>query len=86
MTKRRKLFLWIGLVLSVPATGYAGVCVIFYSWLNAAEPEWWPVDKAAVWAGSALVLTILFFALFVYCLVSLIKETNRGYSKEQEPS
>jgi len=31
MTRRRQIFLWVGLVLSLPATGYAAVCVAFYA-------------------------------------------------------
>jgi len=83
MTKRRKILLWFGLVLSVPATGYAAISVIFYSWLSAAEPERWPADKAAVWAGSALAVTIIFFGLFIYCLVSLISNANKEYREKQ---
>ena len=70
------------MLLSLPATYYAGVSVIFYSWLNAAEPDHWPAERAGLWAGSALVLTIIFIALFIYCLVSLIKETNRKYKEK----
>ncbi len=71
------------MLLSLPATYYAGVSVIFYSWLNAAEPDRWPAERAGLWAGSALVLTIIFIALFIYCLVSLIKETNRKFREKQ---
>jgi hypothetical protein len=75
--------MWLGLVLSLPASGYAGVNFIFYSWLNAAEPERWPSERAGVWAFSALALAILFFSLFVYCLVSLIRDANRKYREKQ---
>jgi len=68
---------------SVSAGGYAGISVIFYSWLNAAEPECWPPEKAGLWAGGAAILTILFLALFIYSLVSLIREVNRKYREEQ---
>jgi len=71
------------MILSVPAIYYAGVSVVFYSWLSAAEPERWPPDRAGLWAGGALVLTVLFIAIFIYCLVSLIKETNRRYREGQ---
>ncbi len=82
MTRRKKILLWLGLVVSVPAAGYAGISVIFYSWLNAAEPERWPTEKAAVWAYSALALTIVFLGLFGFCLVSIIKEANRKYREQ----
>jgi uncharacterized membrane-anchored protein len=84
MTKRRKILTWLGLVLSLPAASYAGVSVIFYAWLNAAEPERWPSERAGLWSGVAAVLALLFLALFVYCLASLIGEANRRYREEQK--
>jgi hypothetical protein len=83
MSKRRRILLWLGLVLSVPAGGYAGLCVGFYAWLSAAEPERWPSARAAVWAYSSLGFAVLFLALFIYCLVALIREANRQYRQEQ---
>jgi hypothetical protein len=83
MTKRRKILLWVALVLSVPATFYAGGSVVFYAWLSAAAPERWPPDRAAHWTYSALALTVLFLGLFIYCVVSLIREANRKYREEQ---
>ena len=67
----------------LPAIYYAGISVIYYSWLSASNPERWPAERAGLWSGSAMILTILFIALFIYCLVSLIKETNRKYREEQ---
>ena len=81
MSKRRKILLWIGLILSLPASAYAGLSVVFYAWLDASRH--WPTEKAAVWAYGSLVLAVLFLALFIYCLVSLIKESNKQYSAEQ---
>lgn len=81
--KNKKLILWTALVLSFPATLYAGMSVIFYSWLNAAEPDRWPAEKAATWAGGSLILTIVFFSVFVYCVVSLVKMANKKYREEQ---
>lgn len=81
MSKRRKILLWIGLLTSLPIAGYSGVSVVFYSWLNASQQ--WPAEKAAIWAYSSLALAVLFFALFIYYLVSLIKETNRQYKVKQ---
>jgi heme/copper-type cytochrome/quinol oxidase subunit 2 len=83
MTKRRKIILWIGLVLSLPATYYAAVSVVFYAWLSAAEPDRWPPERAGVWVAVTLAATILFLGCFIYCLVSLIKEANRQYREEQ---
>jgi hypothetical protein len=76
MSKRRKWLLWLGLILSFPASGYAGLCVVFYSWLNAANPERWPAAKAGLWAGVSLLFAVLFFCLFVYCVRALIKNAN----------
>jgi hypothetical protein len=83
MTKRRKIASWVALVLSLPAAGYAGKSVIFYAWLNAAEPERWPAERAAVWVYSSLALTVLFFAIFIYCIVSLVRDANKTYEKER---
>lgn len=67
----------------MPATYYAGNSVVFYAWLSAAEPTRWPPDRAALWVYSALALTVLFLGLFIYCVVSLIKQANRKYREEQ---
>ena len=83
MTKRRKIVTWVALILSLPAAVYAGTSVIFYAWLNAAQPERWPAERAAVWAYSALALTVLFMALFVYCVVSLVRDANKAYKRER---
>jgi hypothetical protein len=83
MMKRRKILLWLGLVMSLLVTGYAGASFIFYAWLSAAAPERWPTERAALWAYSALALAILFFGFLVYCVVSLVKEANRQYRDEQ---
>ncbi len=83
MTKRKKMWLWIGLIFSLPAFPYAGISVIFYSWISTVAPERWPADKANLWVSSSLALISLFFILFVYCLTSLIKEANRHYREEQ---
>jgi hypothetical protein len=83
MTKRRKIATWAALVLSLPAAGYAGTSVIFYAWLNAAEPERWPAERAAVWVYSSLALTVLFLAIFIYCTVSLVRDANKNYQRER---
>ena len=83
MTRRRKIATWVALVLSVPAAGYAGTSVMFYAWLNAAEPARWPAERAAPWVYSALALTVLFIALFVYCVVSLVRDANKTYQRER---
>lgn len=81
--KRKTLILWLALFISAPATFYSAMSVIFYSWLNAAEPERWPVEKATIWAGGSLLLTIIFFSIFVYSIVSLVKMANIKYREQQ---
>jgi len=39
MSKRRRVLLWLGLVLSVTAGGYAGVCVVFTPGLAPPNPS-----------------------------------------------
>jgi len=82
MTKHKKILTWVGVVISLPAAGYTGMGFIFYSWLNASNPERWPTEKAAVWAFGSLFIAVLFLILFIYCLVTLIKESKK-YKKEQ---
>jgi hypothetical protein len=77
MTKRRKITVWFSMILSAPVIYYAGTGVVFYAWLNAAEPQRWTPDRAGLWAGGALAVTMLFLGIFFYCVVSLIKEAKR---------
>jgi hypothetical protein len=79
MNRKGKIFRWIGLLLSLPAALYAGTGFVFYAWLNAAEPGRWPAEKAALWAYSSLALAIMFFSVFIYCVVSLVREANRNF-------
>lgn len=83
MTKRKKILLWVGLVLSLPSIYFSGTSFVFYAWQNAANPDKWPVEKAAPLAYSSLAIAVLFFLLFVYCLVVLIKNTNKDYRESQ---
>lgn len=83
MTKQRKIFLWFSLVLSMPAAYYAGASAVFYAWLNAAEPERWPSDKAALWTVTALVFALLFIVIFIFCAISLVRVANRQYREER---
>jgi hypothetical protein len=83
MTKRRKIATWVALILSLPAAGYAGTSVIFYAWLSAAQPDRWPAERAGIWVFSALALTVLLLALFIFCVVSLIRDANKTYRSER---
>jgi len=83
MTRLKKYLLWIGLALSLPVSGYCFMGTISYAWLNAVEPERWPAERAAIWAYSSLALAIIFLSVFIYCLVCLIRETNRSHGKNK---
>ena len=78
--------LWAGAISGLPVSGYLLMSAVFYAWLNAAEPERWPVEKAALWAGSAFILGILCFGFFIYCVVVLIKASNTNYRARQNAS
>ncbi len=82
MTRRRKILLWIGLFVSLPAALYAGGSFVFYAWMSAAQPDRWTPERAGLWAYSALALAVIFFGLFAYCVVSVIKEANRMYREQ----
>ena len=81
MSKRRKIVLWVGLALSLPAGGYAALSFFFYVWLEASKQ--WAPERASIWALGSLIVAVAFLGVFVYCLVSLIREANRAYRKEQ---
>jgi hypothetical protein len=40
-------------------------------------------ERAAPWVYGALGLKVLFLALFVYCVVSLIRDANKTYQRER---
>ncbi len=83
MRKRKNILLWLGLIISIPVATYAGVRAIFYAWLSAANPESWSPERAGLYSGSAFALAIVFFILFIYCLVTLIKDSNKKYRNEE---
>ena len=77
MTRVQKAICWAGAVASLVAAGYSGISVVFYAWLNAVEPDRWPSDRAAVWVYSWLTGAVLFAAIFVVCVVLLVRDINR---------
>ena len=83
MSKKAKIMRWAGAALSLPMFIYAGMSFVFYAWLNAADPERWPAEKAAVWAYSSLAMAVLFLGVFIFCVASLIIEANKKYREEQ---
>jgi len=78
------LIIWFALLLSIPATYYAVVSAVLYSWISAVEPERWSALKVSVWVGGSLVLALAFFSLFIYCILSLIKIANRADNKHNQ--
>ncbi len=72
MTRRRKVLLWVSLCISFPAAAYSGISFIYYTW-----------RKSSAWSFVAMSLALLFAAVFVYCLVALIREANRAYRNER---
>lgn len=73
LNKNKKYYLIAGAALSIPAFFYSILCVVYYAWLNAAEPERWPPEKAALFSYSFLALAALFVIIFIYCVVKLKK-------------
>ena len=73
---KNQLLIWLGAVLCLVASGYAFMSFIFYSWLNAANPEQWPAKRAALWAYPALAISVALFAGFVYMVYKSIKLAN----------
>jgi uncharacterized membrane protein len=84
MSNKRKIWLWVGMVASVPVRLYAFLCVIFYAWKNAADPINWPSEKVAVYYYSSLAITSVFLGLFIYFLVTLIKNKNTEHFESQK--
>jgi amino acid transporter len=76
MIDLRKFLLWTGAMLSLPAAFYAGASFVFYAWLNAAEPEHWPPERAAPWAYGSLIVAIGLIVLFVFCAIRLAKKAE----------
>jgi glucan phosphoethanolaminetransferase (alkaline phosphatase superfamily) len=72
MTKRRKALLWVGLCLSLPGAAYAGITFIYYAW-----------RESPAWSFGAMLLAVVLAAVFIYCLVALIREANRAYREER---
>jgi uncharacterized BrkB/YihY/UPF0761 family membrane protein len=73
----RKIGFWIGAVLSLLASLYAGVSVFFYVWLNAADPDRWPPERAAPWAYGSLAVAIVMLVLFVFCILKLARKMDQ---------
>jgi hypothetical protein len=66
--KNKKYYLIAGAALSIPACFYSFLCVAYYAWLNAAEPERWPPERAMLFSGSFLILAVLFIIILFIVL------------------
>lgn len=62
MTRRRRLILWVGLCLSLPATAYAALGIVYFVWLESLTQ--WPAHSAAVLAFALLALAASFGTAF----------------------
>ncbi len=72
-TRSKRVGLWLGAILSLPASGYFTTSFVFYAWLNAAEPERWPPERAAPWAYGSILLAVLSLVVFIWCVAKLIR-------------
>ena len=72
MTKRHKIILWVGLCLSFPAAAFASACFVYYAW-----------HESSTGSFVAVAVAVALTAVFIYCLVALIREANRAYREEQ---
>ena len=79
---KRRLKLWLGLVVSLMASGYFAVSIFFYAWLEASQQ--WSTKKAALWVAGSVFLTILFIYTFFRCLVGLLRAANNKLTREQQ--
>ena len=82
MTKVGKIIRWICAIGALPCAYYTFTGFIYFSWLNAYDPEIYTVEKVSFQVYSYLALTIVLIILFFYCIVTLIKETNRAHSEK----
>ena len=84
VTRAQRVSRWVGGTVSFVATGYAVLSVVFYSWLNAAEPDRWPSDRAAIWVYSSLAGAAVFATIVVVCVVLLVRDVNRRNARNAE--
>jgi len=58
----------------LPATYIVGTRFIYFSWLNAYDPEKYSVETIGFQVYSSLALTIMLIVVFIYCVVTLIRK------------
>jgi len=71
LQRNKNYYLIAGAALSIPACFYSLLCVVYFIWLNAAEPERWPTDKVVLFSGAFSLLALLFIIIFIYCVTKL---------------
>jgi len=74
-TKAITLYI-VGVVISAALSFYAFWSAVFYAWMNANGS--WSAEKAAPWAYGSLILCGVFFALFVYFIIKIVKLRKKG--------
>jgi len=82
MAKHRKTLLWIGALLFLPAAAYSIFAAVYYAWLDGLSQS---PTNAAFWSYGILAVAVLLVALFVVCVVALIKE-HRTFPEERRAS
>ena len=81
MSRRRKVTLWLGLCLSLPAAAYASLGFVYFVWLEGMKQ--WPTGQANLMALGALAFAVTCGGVFIYCLVSLIREAAEAHREKQ---
>jgi uncharacterized membrane protein YidH (DUF202 family) len=65
----RPMLLWLAILGSLLASGYAFMSSVYYAWMSAMGT---PVpERATAWAYVALGLSVVFFVLSIYFIVCL---------------
>lgn len=81
MTNKGIAVLWVCGIVSLLASIYLMISFQFYAWLDATRH--WPTEKAAIWAYSSLALCVIFFIVFIVCVVKAVRATNENFRKTQ---
>ena len=81
MTKTRIILLFIGATISLPASIYAFMSVVLYSWLEGSQQ--WTAEKTAIWAIGSLILCIVFLIIFIVCIVKAVRGINKNYAEKK---
>lgn len=77
MSRKKIIILIVIAIVSLPASLYTFMGVIYYTWLEASQQ--WPTEKAAIWVMGLLVLGLFFFITFIVCVVKVVKGMGAHY-------